>query len=523
MRRAAVVFVGLLSAGTLAAQQTPVPPPASSQETRENLARRLARGDSAWARDDHPAAFASYDAIVRADSSFNTRALYRVGLLHSWADRFAPATAALRLYVRLEQDLDGRVALARTYAWAARYDAALGQYDTILKASPDRRDAVIGRATALAWSGQIPAAEAALSPFIAAHPTDAEALITLGQFRQWRGAAWSADEAYRRALMVAPPNGATAAQVTRLRDELRSELRPQVMSRVVSALDSEENGMGDLEVHGTVRTARELRLTAVARLREVTDGANRSVTIPGVHGITQWTHPRSQWSLRAEAGVVSYPAGIADAALQGRGALRAAGRLGSRMRLSAGVGREPFDDVVTMARRALMFSSGDVDASYALHRKLSLGVASSVGQVGGAGVDGKRIVGLGALRWVPNSNATIALQHREASWDKPAFGVFFSPQRWTTTEVNASWERQAPVGFQLGGDLAIGSQGIRFEGDTDLRRSTAPRAAVRAGWRVAPGREILAGLLYANVAGAGAVTASDYRYGAFTLTGRWTF
>ncbi len=89
--------------------------------------------------------------------------------------------------------------------------------------------------------------------------------------------------------------------------------------------------------------------------------------------------------------------------------------------------------------------------------------------------------------------------------------------------MNASWERQAARGLQFGGDLAIGSQGIRFEGDPELARSMAPRAAMRAGWRVAPGREILAGLLYANVAGAGAVTASDYRYGAFTLTGRWTF
>ncbi len=226
---------------------------------------------------------------------------------------------------------------------------------------------------------------------------------------------------------------------------------------------------------------------------------------------------------RAEAGVVSYPAGIADAALQGRGALRASGRVMPRLRLSAGVGREPFDDVVTMARRALMFSSGDIDLAYTLRPKLSLGLASSVGQVGGAGVEAQRIVGLGAIRWTPIPAATFALQHREASWDKPQFGVFFSPQRWTTTEVNASWERQARMGFQLGGDLAIGSQGIRFEGDPELTRSMAPRAAMRAGWRLAPGREILAGLLYANVAGAGAVMASDYRYGAFTLTGRWTF
>jgi len=517
MHRAAAVLVGLLSAGTLAAQQTP------STDSRATLAARLATGDSAWTREDHPAAFAAYDAVVRADSGYNTRALFRVGLLHAWADRFTQSTAALRLYVRLENDPEGRIALGRTYAWAGRYSQSIAQYDTVLAATPEARDAVVGRATALAWSGRIGEAERALAPWIAAHPTDAEALIALGQFRQWRGAAWSADEAYQRALAVAPPLSAVAGQAARLREELRPEVRPTALSRVVSALDSEENGLGDLEVQGAVLSSREVRFTAVARLREVTDGADRSVTIPGVHGITQWTHPRSQWTLRAEAGVVSYPAGIADAALQGRGALRASGRVTPRLRLAAGVGREPFDDVVTMARRALMFGSGDVDLSYTVRPTISLGLASSVGQVGGAGVEAQRITGLGALRWTPAPSATVALQHREASWDTPQFGVFFSPQRWTTTEVNASWERQAARGLQLGGDLAIGSQGIRFEGDPSLTRSMAPRAAMRAGWRLAPGREILAGLLYANVAGAGAVTASDYSYGAFTLTGRWTF
>lgn len=517
MRRAAAVLVGLLVTGTLAAQEP------SGAERRGALDARLVAGDSAWEREDHPAAFAAYDAVVRADSAYNTRALFRVGLLHAWADRFGPALSALRLYARLENDPEGRTALARTYAWAGRYDQAIAQYDTVLRNAPASRDAVLGRATAFAWAGRLGEAESAVRPWVEANPRDADAWVSLGQFRQWRGAAWGADDAYRRALDVATPNSETAAQVTRLREELRPELRPAALSRVVSALDSEDNGLSDLEVQGSLRTAREVRWTAVARVREVTDALNRSVTVPGVHGVAQWTHPRSQWTLRSELGVVSFPAGVADAAVQGRGGLRATGRVTPRLRMSAGVGREPFDDVVTMAQRALMFSSGDVDLSYTVRRTVSLGLTSSVGRVGGAGIGAQRVVGLGVLRWVPSPGATIAVQHRELSWDAPQFGVFFSPQRWTGTEVNASWDRQAAVGFQLGGDLAVGSQGIRFAGDTELARSMAPRAGMRAGWRVAPGRELLASLLYANVAGAGAVTASDYRFGAFTLTGRWTF
>jgi tetratricopeptide (TPR) repeat protein len=516
MRRSAAVLVGLLLTGTVAAQQAPADP-------RAALAARVAAGDSAWAREEHRTAFAAYDAVVRADSGFSARALFRVGLLHAWADRFTKATAALRLYVRIENDPEGRIVLGRTYAWAGRYDQSIAQYDTVLAATPGSRDAVLGRATALAWAGRIPQAEAALTPWIAAHPNDADALLSLGQFRQWRGAAWSADAAYRQALLVAPPNSATASQLTRLREELSPELRPQALTRIVSALDSEQNGLGDLEEQGSLLSKREVRFTAVARLREVTDALNRSVTVPGAHGIAQWTHPRTQWTFRSELGLVSYPAGEADASLQGRGALRVSGRVTPRLRMSAGIGREPFDDVVTMARRALMFSSGDVDLSYTLHRTVSLGLVSSVGQVGGAGIDAQRLMGLGVLRWVPAPGATLAVQHRELSWDEPQFGVFFSPQRWTNTEVLASWEGQASVGFQWGGDLAVGSQGIRFVGDTHLSRSAAPRAVLRAGWRVAPGREIMATLLSARVAGAGAVAARDYRVGALTLTGRWTF
>ncbi len=516
IRFAAWVLVGSLSTGTLAAQQ---------QDPRAAFPARIAAGDSAWARQDHPAAFAAYDAVVRADSSFDTRVLFRVGLLHAWANRFAPSTAALRLYVQREpSDLEGRIALARTYAWASEFATSIAQYDTVIQRAPDAREAVLGRATTLAWAGRIQDAEGAVTPWLASHPNDADAWVRLAEFRRWRGAPWSADDALQRGQAVAPPGSATASQITTLREEVRAEIRPSALSRVVSARDSEGNGLGDLEVQGSVLSRGEIRFTGVARLREVTDNANRSVTIPGTHGIAQWTHPRTQWTLRGEAGMVSFPAGIADAALRGRGGLRASGRLGERVRLSAGVGREPFDDVVTMARRALMFSSGDADASLSIRRTLSLGLASSVGNVGGAGgVQGRRITGLGALRWTPIPQATFALQQREVSWNRPQFGVFFAPQRWTTTEINASWERQTAEGLLLGGDLALGSQGIRFEGDTELSRSMAPRAVIRGGWRVAAGREILASLLYANVAGAGAVTASEYRYGAFTLTGRWTF
>src|SRR5690606_20196211 len=99
---------------------------------------------------------------------------------------------------------------------------------------------------------------------------------------------------------------------------------------------------------------------------------------------------------------------------------------------------------------------------------------------------------------------------------------FFAPQRWATTELSLAGERTAELGLILAGDLGLASQLVGFE-SAALDHAIVPRATMRIGYRAAPGREIVFGLTYANVAGAGAITASDYRYGAATLGGRWTF
>lgn len=163
---AALLAIALVT-GRAAAQQ---------DTTRAGLETRLAQGDMAWDREDHPAARAAYELVVRADSTFSTRALYRLGLLHAWDSKFDDALSALRRYVRAEPaDLAGRVALARTYAWASRFPASLAQYDTVLARDAGYRDAVIGKGQALAWDNQLPQAEAHLERWLAAHADDVEA------------------------------------------------------------------------------------------------------------------------------------------------------------------------------------------------------------------------------------------------------------------------------------------------------------------------------------------------------------
>ena len=65
-RAALVVLAGMVWATSAAAQG------------RDSLAEKVREGDAAWERSDHAAAFAAYDAVVRVDTAYSTRALFRL-------------------------------------------------------------------------------------------------------------------------------------------------------------------------------------------------------------------------------------------------------------------------------------------------------------------------------------------------------------------------------------------------------------------------------------------------------------
>ncbi len=511
-----VVALMALIAGPVAAQGLPAAP----VPARDSLATLVARGDSAWGRDEHRAAFVAYDAVVRTDSAFSTRALFRVGLLHAWANRFPAAIAAQRLYVRLEPvDLEGRVALGRTLAWANRFAEAVAQYDTVLTRDASYREAVIGKAQALAWSDDIPAGEAVLVTWLDARPGDVGAWVALGQFRRWRGDISGAAAAIDRALALAPGD----ADARQQRAWLRVDVAPSVAWTLVGAKDSEANTLWHREITGQIAWRGAARIGAALRLREasVTDGD--AAVMPGATLFVHGPLGTGGLTARAEGGVVQFPQGVAAATTALRGGLRVAAAPLRGLRVSGGASREPFDEVLSTAARRMMFSVVDADATLALHPRWQLGLGASVGAVDGAGaVEKTRRTFLAAVRYAPRRGTQLSLSHREASWDAPAFGVFFAPQRWATTELSLSSERSADLGLVLAGDLGLASQLVGFQA-SPLDHAIVPRATLRLGVRAAPGREVTLGLTYANVAGAGAITASDYRYGAATLGGRWTF
>lgn len=510
MKGASALLAFVFWAGSVGAQAVPA---------GADLPVLVARGDSAWAREDHPAAFAAYDAVVRADSVYSTRALFRVGLLHAWGNRFGSAIAAQRRYVRAEpDDLEGRVALGRTFAWASRIPESLAQYDSVLARDANYREAVLGRAQTLAWSERIAEAESALERWVERRADDAEAWTLLGQFRRWRGETRGAEQALTRALAIVPGNASAQEQMA----WVRADLNLAVTWQLVGAKDSERNTLWHREVGILLPMWRGVRTGVTARLREASVTNVAAVTVPGAVLHATWRPTTVGITWRGEFGAISFPSAAPGESMRLRGGLRGTGVIAKRLRLTAGGNREPFDEVLSTASRGLMFSVLDVDATYSLAPRWQLAASATAGVVEGnlEAVNG-RSTALASLRFLPRRGTQLALTHREISWDSRRFG-YFSPQTWSITEAALSWERPAELGLVLAGDLALASQGVAFEGNP-VDRSVVPRGAMRVGYRAAPGRELVFGLVYANVAGAGAITASDYRYGAATLTGRWTF
>lgn len=588
MRRTSLLVALMVVALTRAAQAQDV-----QGSPTAALAETLAAGDAAWAREDHAAAFAAYDAVVRADSGFSTRALFRLGTLHAWGERLDAAIACHRLYVRLEpSDLEGRVALGRTLAWAGRYPASIAQYDTVLAREPSYRDAGLGKATTLAWWGRLDAAvreaerwqrllpsdqevtlaraqflswagrldealalydslaragegfdgasaregakgrarvlawrgdldlsELRWRTYLSAHPEDVSAWVGLAQVLRWMGRPFAAREALDRAVALAPDDRDAREQMR----WVRAETSPQVATSWVLADDSERNTLLVSEISGALALRGDLRLNASLRSKRVgspaaaIDAESRSAAAQ-----LQWQPAGSAWSVRGELGVVAFPELSASSEVAARFGARVAGRLGERWRAGVGLTREPLDEVYSSMDAAVSYTGADADLSFAVRPQLSLAVALSGGSATGHAIDTDRATAMAAARWTVSRGLRTALTHREVAWSEPAYGVFFAPQRFAITELSVGWERTRDLGLVASTDVGIGAQGVRFESDP-LRRNGAWRAGVRLGWRPMPGREIVVGVVHANVAGVGTITASEYSYSSLTLTARWTF
>ena len=159
------------------------------------------RGDSAWKAESYPVARAAYAQALAIDSVRSARALFRLSTIEAWDNDLTMAIAGFRRYVALEpDDEDGRVGLARTLAWAARYSESIALYDSVLARDSGDRDAALGRAQVLASASAPDASIAAYEHWLKSHASDPDARLGLARSLSLAGRLESAEAEYRGLL-----------------------------------------------------------------------------------------------------------------------------------------------------------------------------------------------------------------------------------------------------------------------------------------------------------------------------------
>lgn len=491
--------------------------PARAQEPT-SLGALLSAADAAWQDGDHKRAAAAYEEIVRRDSTAS-QAVYRLALLLSWRNELERAIELQRLYVRLEpRDDGGRIALARTLAWAERYDEAEAIYDSLLARRADYRDAVLGAAQLQAWRGELTDAMARYEAWLSTHADDAEAWASLGQTRWWAGRPADARNALRQSLALRPNQDDVRAQLRIIEAAMAPSLEPSV----TTTDDSDHNRSTTMVLEGGIGTPWGQRFVGGVRHRTADLGATRG-TATAIRTATSWTSSGGSWIVRGEIGATRLDGHDGSAARPTRTEPLVSARLFRRLTraVSAGVGvtHGAFDETAPLIISGITTTTVEGDADFALGPRLSLGIGGGVTTLDGGSVDNERVAVSGALRWMLSRKLSVAAGVRTFGYERPASDGYFAPERYRLAEASVRAAIGGELGWRLDVDAGAGQQMIQGFGASPASRF-AQRANVTIAWRPVPGMEWALASSFANVASPTAISAAEYRVWSLTLRGR---
>lgn len=583
----------MVVAGALALE----PAPARAQTTGAAVlpaaaAPRAARADTALAAADTllaagrvDEAMARYAAVVARDSAASSRAVLRLAHYHATRDSLATAVTLYALHARLEpDDVDGRVAYARTLAWTGRHEAAVAEYDRALADLGRYRELVLGRALVLAWWGRYDASVAAYERWLRFWPDDAEAELELARVLSWadrfddaerryahadRGAtaaraqrglaqlaAWRGDlpasERRWRALVGRDSAdaeswiglaevlrwsgrpGAAAQAVSRAvalapastaartqRRWVRAELAPFAEPHVVYGNDSDRNRSVSYSTTGSVAAPWDGRLVLTASMRQASLGVTEGTAL-SARVMTSWAAPHGGVTVRAELGASRQRATMGAASVE-----RTAPSGGVRVAASptralvVGAGVSRLPFDETATLIANGIVTTAAEADYALALPAGLALSGGVGHA-----------------WISNGSGP---NRRLAA----SSGLRWTVRRGLALRVGARTFGYAtdtlfdgyfsPRRFTLveaGPQLAWGRD-LGWSASADLGLGAqgirargasawrlAERGTVGAGYRFTPGTELGMAATLANVAAPQTVSAAEYRAYSLQLRAR---
>ena len=542
----------------------------------------LTRADSAWQAGSYLLATSLYETAVARDPSANL-AIFRLATLRSWDNRLDEAEGLFRRYIALNPDYaEGRLSLARTLAWGGKYAASLSIYDSLVSQNKNYRDAVLGRAQTLAWEGHLPEALVAYKQWVAGHPTDREASLEYARTLSWDGQLEAAEAMYAQMARTGDANAQKGlARVIASRGELqRSEqawrqvldIRPndaealtglaQILSWQGRPSDAETALQLALQANPAYGDARTLLRWVQADLRPSAtitalgtndSDHNRATTLlvdyarlgwwntlvggtytgrranfsaidsrtDGVDVFARWQP--GAWQVRANAGVAHHTSTLIVSPTRppniGSGGLQVSTHLTRSLKLGLDASRAPFDETALLIANGVVSSEFSGEAELALPARFTLAGGASRARLTGGSRENARNAFSSTLRWAYNRRWSIAVGARQFGYDTTSADGYFAPRRYTLGEVSGRGRVGGQLGWNADADVGLGRQSIEFFGSSAGSR-LAERAALSAGYRFDPSREISLLGSYANVAAPGQTGGSEYRMYSFALRAR---
>ena len=483
------------------------------------VAQLLAAGDEAWRAGKLDEALARYEAVLASDST-SARAVFRVATMLAWRNDLGRSERMFRLYLRLAPaDDDGRIGLARTIAWAGRYEQAVPLCDSVLTANPKQRDAALLAAQARAWSGKLRVAINRYRNWLSDHPNDADAWMALAQTWQWADRPEEARSALDHALAADPSNAKARTQL----DWVNVAHTPSLEPTISSSNDSDDNQSTTYLIRAGWRAPWQARLVADGSYRVADLGARRG-TAASVRTASSFTPFDGQWTVRGEVGATRLagsdgPASPIVTHIEPLAALRLSGRVARRLSLGAGVSRAAFDETAPLIRSGIATTSIDGDGDLTLTRRLTLGGGGGWTRLSGGSGPNSRVAGSGTLRWTARPFLSFAAGVRSFAYEHAAFDGYFAPKRYLLAEASSRLRLGGDVGWALESELGLGRQTITAFDDSHIGRF-AQRANASILYRPVPGVEWSLSGGFANVASPATISSADYRFYTVAIKGR---
>jgi tetratricopeptide (TPR) repeat protein len=437
-----------------------------------------------------------------------------------------------------------RLSQAQVLTWAARFEAAVAAYDSLLASNPDHPEARLGRARVLAYAGQLDAAEATYREILVDDPDNSEALAGLARTLSWGGRLVESEVVWRRALEKVPADPAYAAGLSQ---NLRWQGRPGDALEVLQQTAGESPPGQDWQREQLwVKAALGPRLVPSAVFEDDSD-ENRMRTLSMA---ASW-HPRPRLGLRLDL----YRRDAEQYALNrtSRGVMIAASRqFVPGWTLSGGLGGSFSDGSGNDAFPALRLSLSSpgryrwggsmaykhhaLDATALL---IENGVTVGEWSVGGRGALAPTWHVRGGFslaaftgsernrRWALNGSIkhrftrswSLGFGFRAFGFEKNLYDGYFDPDFYGIAEVPWEWRRH------------LGPWGLRLEAVPGVQKVTkggnltgALRASARLAYVFGPGREIsLSGAYSSTGLHSFSTGDADYQYTAVVLAAGWAY